>query len=103
MTDDEELHRLVYGPSEERAKREAAANPDAVVIGLAKVSKLKYAQRRKDEAKKLGITVGQLDQAVREQRKQSASQSATLPHWEVETSRPSSRDSSRCPPAPAMP
>jgi putative DNA primase/helicase len=81
MTDDEKLHRLIYG---DRVKRETAANPDGVIIEFAKLSKIKRAQRRKNEAKKLGITVREFDQAVREQLKQSANQSSTLPHWEVE-------------------
>jgi hypothetical protein len=44
--------------------REAAANPDGVVIELAKLSKIKLAQCRKEKAKALGITVRELDQAI---------------------------------------
>jgi hypothetical protein len=81
---DEELDKLIRRPSEERAAREAAANPDSVVVELAKLSKIKLAQCRKEKAKALGITVRELDELVREQRKQLTNHNAGLPHWEVE-------------------
>jgi putative DNA primase/helicase len=51
---------------------------------LARLSRLEYDRRRKQEAKKLGIKLDTLDREVGELRVQNAADKDFLPHWTVE-------------------
>jgi Protein of unknown function (DUF3631)/Primase C terminal 2 (PriCT-2) len=69
------------------SKKQSSRKPqegDAKVIELAKLDPLKYGKIRKDEAKKIGVPVTFLDNAVKEQQKEKKEQSNFLPHWTVE-------------------
>jgi hypothetical protein len=70
----------------ERKRREGIVDgsPDAKVIELAKLQPLDYGKIRKEEAKKLGIGVKALDDAVKEQQKGKKEQANFLPHWNNE-------------------
>jgi hypothetical protein len=80
---DDDLHHLIHGPAEQRAASEAAANPDRVVIDLAKLKPLQYAKARVQNAKLLGVTVGALDAEVKRRRPKDDERDF-LPHWNVE-------------------
>jgi hypothetical protein len=85
MSDDKNLHDRIHGPAERRKAAEAAANPDGVVIDLAKMRPLQYAKARKEKAKLLGIPVTALDAEVKRHRpKDDDAERDFLPHWNVE-------------------
>jgi putative DNA primase/helicase len=68
------------------ALRKAGLAPtqDEVIAELAILKPLEAAKRLKEDAKKLGINVGDLRKAVADQRKQSQNNDDALPHWKVE-------------------
>jgi putative DNA primase/helicase len=60
-----------------------AAGGDGVIIDLANMTPLQYAQARKPKANELGIPVAALDKIVKKQSKQSRNDNDQLPHWKV--------------------
>jgi hypothetical protein len=53
------------------------ATDEREISGLSRLSKLDYRRRRKDAAKKLGVTVAALDGLVKEQRAQAKEKERT--------------------------
>jgi Primase C terminal 2 (PriCT-2)/RepB DNA-primase from phage plasmid len=70
--------------AKEAGWRKESKAGNAKVIELAKLDPLKYGKVRKDEAKKIGVPVTFLDNAVKEQQKEKKEQTSFLPHWTVE-------------------
>jgi putative DNA primase/helicase len=70
----------------ERRRRESKDGNNDKIIELAKLDSLKFGKIRKEEAKKLGVPVKFLDDAVRGQQKEKKEQASFLPHWKNEPS-----------------
>jgi hypothetical protein len=74
----------------EKAKTNGGAKPEAPppaenkVAELAALSRFEYDRRRKDEAKKLGVTLAALDREVADLRARQKPGRNFLPHWEVQ-------------------
>jgi putative DNA primase/helicase len=92
MNDDDfrsliDKHRAACGNTafQEKGGREKRGADDKI-IELAKLDSLKYGKIRKEEAKKLGVAVTFLDNAVRGQQKEKKEQASFLPHWKNEPS-----------------
>ena len=62
----------------ERAPGIALLDAEAVARELAKLTPLQYAQRRQAESKRLGVTVKDLDEAVRRYRGEEVAERASL-------------------------
>jgi len=62
----------------------ARGAPKSAIEQLASLSPIEYGQRRKEEAKKLGVTVATLDREVASLRTKQKSADNFLPHWSVE-------------------
>ena len=60
--------------TDKRDASKPSSKDEQRITELAKLSKLKYAQCSKQEAKKLGVSVAVLNKLVAEQRKKSASE-----------------------------
>src|SRR6516164_8561650 len=60
--------------TDKRDTSKQSSKDEQRIAELAKLSKLKYAQCSKQEAKKLGVSVAVLNKLVAEQRKKSASE-----------------------------
>jgi Protein of unknown function (DUF3631) len=64
----------------------AAGDTKSVIEQLAALSAIEYGRRRKEEAKKIGVTVGALDREVNSLRAKQSTEGNFLPHWRVEPS-----------------
>ena len=67
---------------------DGTSDDELLVAELAALPRLQYAKRRKDAAKRLGVTVGELDKIVGEARGEPKGKDddALYPHWNVEPS-----------------
>jgi hypothetical protein len=77
------FHHAKQAGWESKSKKESKVS-SAKVIELAKLRPLDFGKIRKDEAKKLGVPVKFLDDAVKEQQKEKKNQANFLPHWNNE-------------------
>ena len=77
-----------HAPTAPEVEPEAEAQPDAEAVAreLAKLSKLKYDQCRDEEAKRLGVRVKVLDEAVRRYRGEDEAEKISLLFPAVEPS-----------------
>jgi Protein of unknown function (DUF3631) len=64
----------------------AAGDTKSVIEQLAALSAIEYGRRRKEEAKKIGVTVGTLDREVNNLRTKQSIEGNFLPHWRVQPS-----------------
>jgi hypothetical protein len=62
----------------------AAGDTKSVIEQLAALSAIEYGRRRKEEAKKIGVTVGTLDREVNNLRTKQGAEDNFLPHWRIE-------------------
>jgi Protein of unknown function (DUF3631) len=62
----------------------AAGDTKSVIEQLAALPAIEYGRRRKEEAKKIGVTVGTLDREVNNLRAKQSTEDNFLPHWRVE-------------------
>jgi hypothetical protein len=62
----------------------AAGDTKSVIEQLAALSAVEYGRRRKEEAKKIGVTVKTLDHEVNSLRTKQSTEDNFLPHWRIE-------------------
>jgi Protein of unknown function (DUF3631) len=62
----------------------AAGDTKSVIEQLAALSAIEYGRRRKEEAKKIGVTMATLDREVNNLRAKQSTEDNFLPHWRVE-------------------
>jgi 5S rRNA maturation endonuclease (ribonuclease M5) len=77
----------LWEPKADTVKASSAGSDEEKIAELAKLSKLDYAKRRRDEAKKIGITARTLDTEVAKKRTEIEAECAAPPlylHWVVE-------------------
>jgi uncharacterized protein DUF3631 len=62
----------------------SAGDTKSVIEQLAALSAIEYGRRRKEEAKKIGVTLAMLDREVNNLRAKQSTKDNFLPHWRVE-------------------
>jgi putative DNA primase/helicase len=86
MSDDKEGDELVKKLEELAKKKEAEPPPELtkdVIINLAGMTPLQYAQQLSREAKKYRTPLRLLEKAVEEVRVEQATENLLMPHWQV--------------------
>jgi putative DNA primase/helicase len=81
---DKTLHDRIHGPAARQKAAEAAANPEAVIIELAKMRPLQQAKALREKAKLLGVPIEALKAEVKRHKPKDESERDFLPHWNVE-------------------
>jgi hypothetical protein len=79
----------LWEPSADSGEDENKNSDDELIAELASLSRLAYAKRRRDAAKQLDITAGELDRIIAQARGDSREKEpapALYPHWNVEPS-----------------
>jgi putative DNA primase/helicase len=77
----------LWEPNADTVKASSGGSDDEKIAELAQLSKLDYGKRRRDEAKKIGITTKALDALVAKKRAEIEAECAApplYPHWTVE-------------------
>jgi hypothetical protein len=77
----------LWEPSADSGEDENKDRDDELIVELAALSRLAYAKRRRDAAKQLGITAGELDRIIAQARSDSREKRpapALYLHWNVE-------------------